>query len=81
MKELQSYELMLNDSQMVRRSKANIDVASFLNGKVKRAKKGKAKAFRLLQMENNRSIKSKDLSNFKCFFCTKKGNFKPNCKE
>ncbi|KAK5793932.1 hypothetical protein PVK06_035111 [Gossypium arboreum] len=81
MKELQSYQLILNDSQPVQRVKVNIIFASSLKGKGKCAKKGKAKVSGPLQVERKRTKKPKDLSKSKCFFCSKKGNFKANCKE
>ncbi|KAH1122149.1 hypothetical protein J1N35_005309 [Gossypium stocksii] len=49
--------------------------------KGKRAKKGKSKIFRPLQVERKRSRNPKDLYKFKCFSCNKKGHFKTNCKE
>ncbi|KAK5845963.1 hypothetical protein PVK06_002223 [Gossypium arboreum] len=72
MKELQSYELMLNDSQSVRRVEANIVVASSSKGKEKYAKKGKAKVFGPPQVERKISRKPKYLSKSKCFFYSKK---------
>ncbi|KAH1055726.1 hypothetical protein J1N35_033791 [Gossypium stocksii] len=43
MKELQSYELMLNGGQSIRKAEANIIVTSSSKGKGKHAKKDKAK--------------------------------------
>ncbi|KAK5842801.1 hypothetical protein PVK06_005197 [Gossypium arboreum] len=71
MKELQSYELMLNSGQPIRRVEANIDVPSS-KGKGKCAKKGKAKVSRPPQVEMKRTKKPKYLSKSKCFFYNKK---------
>ncbi|KAH1130107.1 hypothetical protein J1N35_001485 [Gossypium stocksii] len=79
MKELQSYELMLNVSQLVR-SVANIVVSSSSKGEGKRTKKDNATVSRPSQVERKIIRKSKDLSKSICFFCSKKGHFKANYK-
>ncbi|KAK5840235.1 hypothetical protein PVK06_009124 [Gossypium arboreum] len=79
-KELQSYELMLNDGQLVQRAKANIIITSSLKEKGMQAKKGKTKVSRQPQVKGKRTRKPKDLSKSKCFFYSKKGNLKANCK-
>ncbi|KAH1114506.1 hypothetical protein J1N35_007884, partial [Gossypium stocksii] len=76
MKELQSYELMLNESQPIQRVEANIVVTSSSKGKEKHAKKGKAKVSRPPQVERKRTRKPKYLSKSKCFFYSKKVHFK-----
>ncbi|KAH1072942.1 hypothetical protein J1N35_025270, partial [Gossypium stocksii] len=81
MKELQSYELMLNNGQLVRKVEANIIVISSSKGKGKRTKKDKAKVSGPPKVERKITKKPKDLSKSKCFFYNKKGHFKANCKE
>ncbi|KAK5836455.1 hypothetical protein PVK06_012244 [Gossypium arboreum] len=78
MKELQSYELMLNGSQLVRREKANIDVAFSSKQNGKHVMKGKVKVFGPPQGERKRTRNPKDLSKSKCFLCSKKWHFKAN---
>ncbi|KAK5793685.1 hypothetical protein PVK06_034838 [Gossypium arboreum] len=80
-RELQCYDLMLNGGQPIRRAEANIVVASSLKGKGKHAKKGNAKVSRPPQVERKRTKKPKGLYKSKCFFYSKKGHFKGNCKE
>ncbi|KAK5819338.1 hypothetical protein PVK06_024324 [Gossypium arboreum] len=79
MKKLQSYELMLNDIQSIKKVETNLTVVSSSKGKGKHAKRNKTKPCGPLKMERKRAKKRKDLS--KCFFCNKKRYFKANCEE
>ncbi|KAK5842335.1 hypothetical protein PVK06_004676 [Gossypium arboreum] len=80
MTELHSYELILNGGQQVQKGKANLAVAFSSHEKRNKAKK-KAKTLGLPKVEKKKPRKPKNLSNFKCFFFEKKGQFKVNCKE
>ncbi|KAK5824748.1 hypothetical protein PVK06_019532 [Gossypium arboreum] len=80
-KELQSYELILNGSQQIQKVEANLTVASSSKGKGKHAKRNNGKSSGPQKVEKKRTNRPKDLSKPKCFFCNKKGHFKANCKE
>ncbi|KAH1114080.1 hypothetical protein J1N35_007458 [Gossypium stocksii] len=81
MKELQSFKLVLNDGQSVRKVEANLGVASFIKGSGNIAKRNKTESFRPPKVERKRTKKPKYVYKSNYFFYDKKGHFKANYKE
>ncbi|KAK5846928.1 hypothetical protein PVK06_003229 [Gossypium arboreum] len=84
MKELQSYELMLNGDKIVQeKPDANLAVSpSSSKGKQKaKGKKKLTKSSIPSCVDRKNAKKSKDSKKIKCFFYNRKDHFRSNCKK
>ena len=78
MKQLQSYELMLNGGKQVV-GEVNLTVASSSNSKKKKKQvKGSSSSVPPIKKDMKKKMKGTKL---KCYFCGKKGHYRKDCKE
>ena len=81
MKELVSYEMMLNDGKTMHAGEVNLMVAKTSTKgrpKKKQVKKGPSAS---IQPNKKKMKKPRDVSKVKCYFCNKKGHYKTDCAE
>lgn len=80
MKQLQSYELMMNGGKQVM-GEANLAVATSSGSNKSKKKKRAMGSSSSIPPTKKGMKKRKDDSKIKCFFCNKKGHFKRDCQE